>query len=195
MSLRLIAGVMRGRAPSLLELDDRPAAYDDVGRLCSWNDLFPVTLLPRSRYERVLSNAIAGRRVRIAGAWHRPVGVRGWTHVVLRRERDGSKHIRSLDDLLVHLDAWDRSANRRQRERRAIPPISILGERRSGDRRADGGDTLERRRESDRISESPVATENADVIPNADMLSAAAAAKPRAIKPAAESPLVIIARI
>ncbi|MDB4888707.1 MAG: hypothetical protein JWL61_562 [Gemmatimonadetes bacterium] len=194
-SLQLIAGVMHGRAPSLLELDDRPAAYDDVGRLCSWNDLFPVTLLPRSRYERVLSNAIAGRRVRIAGAWHRPVGVRGWTHVVLRRERDGTKHIRSLDDLLVHLDAWDRSANRRQHERRAIPPISILAERRRGDRREPIGDTSERRRESDRAAESEAPTVKADVTPNTDTLAAAAVTKSRAIKPAAESPLVIIARI
>jgi hypothetical protein len=183
-SLRLIAAVMRGRAPSLLELDDRPAAYDDVGRLCSWNDLFPVTLLPRSRYERVLRHAIAGRRVRIAGAWHRPVGVRGWTHVVLRRERDGTRHVRSLDDLLAHLDAWDRSANRRLRERRVVPPIMILADRRVEDRRAELVDTMERRRESDTRSEPIVA---------ADMLEAAP--KPRAISPKAESPLVIIARI
>jgi len=194
-SLQLIAAVMRGRAPSLLELDDRPAAYDDVGRLCSWNDLFPVTLLPRSRYERVLSNAIAGRRVRIAGAWHRPVGVRGWTHVVLRRERDGTKHVRSLDDLLVHLDAWDRSANRRSRERRTIPPISILAERRLKDRRADVADTLERRRLSDRQGESVVRSDAIEVTLNADTPSADVAIKPRAIRPAAESPLVIIARI
>src|SRR5206468_365708 len=64
VSLRLIAAVMRGRAPSLLELPDRPAAYEDVGRLCRWDDLFPLTLLPRSRYERVLTNAVSGRRVR-----------------------------------------------------------------------------------------------------------------------------------
>ena len=36
-----------------------------------------------------ISHAIARRRVRMEGSWHRPVGVRGWTHVVLRRERDG----------------------------------------------------------------------------------------------------------
>ena len=104
MSLQLIAAVMRGRAPSLLELADRPAAYEDVGRLCKWNDLFPVTLLPRSRYERVLSHAIAGRRVRIGGAWHKPLGMKGWTHVILRREHDGPRRVRSLDDLLMHLD-------------------------------------------------------------------------------------------
>ena len=94
LSLRLIAAVMRGRAPSLLELDDRPAAYEDVGRLCTWDDLFPITLLPRSRYERVLSHAISGRRVRMDGSWHRPIGVRGWTHVVFRRESDGARRVR-----------------------------------------------------------------------------------------------------
>ncbi len=41
LSLQLIAAVMRGRAPALLELDDRPDAYDDVGRLCTWDELFP----------------------------------------------------------------------------------------------------------------------------------------------------------
>jgi len=134
LSLRLIAAVMRGRAPSLLELEDRPAAYDDVGRLCTWNDLFPVTLLPRSRYERVLSNAITGRRVRFSGAWHRPVGMRGWTHVVFKRERDGRRAVRSLDDLLTHLDAWDRSSERRIGDRRR-GTTARDEERRRGERR------------------------------------------------------------
>jgi hypothetical protein len=39
LSLRLIAAVMRGRAPSLLELPDRPASYEDVGRLCRWGTI------------------------------------------------------------------------------------------------------------------------------------------------------------
>lgn len=35
-SFRLLFAILEGRAPSLLELTDRPAAYEDVGRLCSW---------------------------------------------------------------------------------------------------------------------------------------------------------------
>lgn len=35
-SLRLLFAVLEGRAPSMLELVDRPAAYEDVGRLCRW---------------------------------------------------------------------------------------------------------------------------------------------------------------
>jgi hypothetical protein len=185
LSLRLIAAVMRGRATSLLELDDRPAAYDDVGRLCTWDDLFPVARLARSRYERVLVHAISGRRVRIAGLWHRPVGMRGWTHVVFRRERDGTRHALSLDDLLVHLDEWDRSGDRRGNERRATPEVGILAERRTGDpRRGLVADAKERQRESDAV----------EAVPNADMPTAEAVS-PQKIKPQAESPLVIIARI
>jgi hypothetical protein len=40
-TFRLIGSVMRGRAPSLLDLDDRPPEYEDVGRLCTWDNLFP----------------------------------------------------------------------------------------------------------------------------------------------------------
>ena len=151
LSLQLIAAVMRGRAPSLLELPDRPRAYDDVGRLCRWDDLFPITLLPRSRFERVLGNAIAGRRVRMDGSWHRPVGVRGWTHVVFRRERDGVRRVMSLDEMLAHLDAWDRTADRRMTQRRVGTPSQREHERRTlaDDRRVptDVGLEAEKRRE------------------------------------------------
>jgi len=35
-SVRLLFAIMTGRAPSMLELLDRPTAYEDVGRLCRW---------------------------------------------------------------------------------------------------------------------------------------------------------------
>jgi hypothetical protein len=35
-SFRLLFAILSGRAPSLLELIDRPTAYDDVGHLCRW---------------------------------------------------------------------------------------------------------------------------------------------------------------
>jgi hypothetical protein len=40
-SFRLLFGVLSGRAPSLLELEDRPGAYEDVGRLCRWGAVLP----------------------------------------------------------------------------------------------------------------------------------------------------------
>ena len=38
-TMRLLFSILAGRAPSLLDLADRPAAYDDVGRLCRWGML------------------------------------------------------------------------------------------------------------------------------------------------------------
>ena len=38
-SFRLLFAVLDGRAPSLLELIDRPAAYEDVGNLCQWGSV------------------------------------------------------------------------------------------------------------------------------------------------------------
>ena len=109
-TLRLIGSVMAGRAPSLLELDDRPPEYDSVGRLCEWDDLFPESVLPRSRYERVLGHAIKGERLTMDREVYTPVGMQGWGHVVFRRDRDRSRHVLSLDYLLDHLDAWDADA-------------------------------------------------------------------------------------
>ncbi|MDB4876379.1 MAG: hypothetical protein JWM41_2825 [Gemmatimonadetes bacterium] len=106
-SLRLISAVMDGRAPSLLELEDRPPSYDSVGRLCTWANLFPVRALPRSKYERVFIRAISGRKLQLARDLYTPTGMRGWSHVVFRRDRDKTRHVFSLDFLLRHLDAWD----------------------------------------------------------------------------------------
>jgi hypothetical protein len=35
-SFRLLFAILEGRAPSMLELVDRPTAYEDVGHLCRW---------------------------------------------------------------------------------------------------------------------------------------------------------------
>jgi hypothetical protein len=40
-SFRLLFSILRGGAPSMLELDDRPSAYEDVGRLCRWGMVLP----------------------------------------------------------------------------------------------------------------------------------------------------------
>ena len=106
-SYRLIRSVMRGSVPSLLDLDDRPPEYEDVGRLCTWNDLFPPDQLDRSRYERVLIHAIAGRRLHLGRRWYMPIGMRGWSRVVFRREKEPGEHYFSIDYLLRHLDEWE----------------------------------------------------------------------------------------
>lgn len=40
-SYRLLFSVLRGHTPSLLDLPERPAAYDDVGRLIRWGSVLP----------------------------------------------------------------------------------------------------------------------------------------------------------
>ena len=107
-TFRLIGSVMRGRAPSLLDLPDRPPEYDDVGRLCDWDDLFPPEELARSRYERVIIHAIAGHRLRVNGRWFRPIAMRGWSQVVFRPEGESSRHTYSIDELVRHLDRWEK---------------------------------------------------------------------------------------
>ena len=40
-TVRHLFAILSGRAPSMLELPDRPAAYEDVGRLCAWGTVLP----------------------------------------------------------------------------------------------------------------------------------------------------------
>jgi hypothetical protein len=40
-TVRHLFAIVSGRAPSMLELPDRPAAYEDVGRLCAWGTVLP----------------------------------------------------------------------------------------------------------------------------------------------------------
>lgn len=107
-TLRLIGSVLRGRVPSLLDLDERPKGYENIGRLCRWDNLFSERVLPRSRYERVLIRAIRGEELHMNGMWYKPTGMKGWSRVVFRRREDGTRHVFSLDYLLDHLAAWER---------------------------------------------------------------------------------------
>lgn len=105
---RLILSVAEGRAPALLDLPERPDAYDDVGRLCAWDDLFPERALTRSRYERVLIRAISGRALHMAGRRYVPVGMRGWSEVVFRDDAGGTR-VFPVDHLVQHLERWERA--------------------------------------------------------------------------------------
>ncbi len=111
-TFRLIGSVMRGRAPSLLDLDDRPPEYEDVGRLCTWDNLFPERELSRSRYERVLIRAISGQKLTMHGRRYTPTGMRGWSAVIFRADDDRSKHVFDIDYLLNHLPDWERPPSR-----------------------------------------------------------------------------------
>lgn len=107
-TFRLIASIMTGRAPCLLDLSDRPPEYEDVGRLCAWDNLFPERALSRSRYEQVLIRAISGQPLRLEGRWFRPVGMVGWSAVVLRDENGRQRRTMPVDALVGRLEDWGR---------------------------------------------------------------------------------------
>jgi hypothetical protein len=106
-TFRLIGAVMSGRSRSLLDLEDRPADYEDVGRLCAWDARAPAAQLARSRYERVVLNAISGSELRLDGQRLQPVGMQGWSAIVFQRP-DRRREVVPIDDLLPHLEAWGR---------------------------------------------------------------------------------------
>jgi hypothetical protein len=106
-TFRLIGSVIRGHTPSLLELDDRPPEYEDVGKLCAWDAVSPPAQLGRSRYERVVIRAISGEQLRMNGQRLRPVGMSGWSAIVFQRD-DNRREVIAIDDLIPHLDAWER---------------------------------------------------------------------------------------
>lgn len=105
---RLLDSIFLRDAPILIDLPDRPEAYDDVGKLCFWDDLFPERALSRSLYERVLIRAIAGDVLRINGRSYVPIGMRGWSEVVFERLPERTRHRFSLDFLTDRLNEWER---------------------------------------------------------------------------------------
>jgi hypothetical protein len=122
---RLLSRIMEGHSSTLLEMPARPESYDDVGRLCTWDNLFSEQALARSRYERVLMHAIAGEKLRIGRKWYRPASMKGWSKVVFvpadEQRRDTSsvtepvsrqerqvRHVFSIDYLINHLQDWGR---------------------------------------------------------------------------------------
>ena len=79
--------------------------YDDVGKACRWDRLFPRRWLSHSRYEMVLIRAISGQKLRMFGNSYTPVAMRGWSQVVFRRD-DRTRHVFPIDFLVGRLDDW-----------------------------------------------------------------------------------------
>ena len=96
-SEELLFAVLRGDAPSLLDLDDRPSAYDDVGRETRWPP-WP-SPLSRSLYEEVFLDLASGQPIDAGGELLTPLAVRGWYHALLRTP-DGKERLLSIDQLL-----------------------------------------------------------------------------------------------
>ncbi|HYE59223.1 MAG TPA: hypothetical protein VD948_11990, partial [Rhodothermales bacterium] len=104
-TLRLLDDLLAGRAPSLLDLKDRPAAYDDVGRACRWEALFPPEMLARSRYEEVLIHAVRGDVLRLGRRAYRPARPVGWSAFEFRAD-GGERRTFTVDYLLQHARDW-----------------------------------------------------------------------------------------
>jgi hypothetical protein len=105
-SLRLIGAVLEARSPSYLDLDERPAEYNDVGRPCRWEPFYSDVLLERSRLERIVMHALSGDKLRLEGSDYTPTSMQGWSRIVFRRDADGARKVMPLEDLLDHLRDW-----------------------------------------------------------------------------------------
>ncbi len=105
-SLRLIAAVLSGRASSYLDLDERPAEYEDVGRPCRWEPFYSDVLLERSRLEQIVMHALSGDKLRLDGREYTPTSMQGWDRIVFRRDEDGKRRVVPLEDLIEHLPEW-----------------------------------------------------------------------------------------
>ena len=85
-SFRLLFAVLEGRAPSLLELVDRPTAYEDVGNLCRWG----MVIHELENYESEMSLMKPGRE-----AWHAP----SIDQYVIERENARIQHLSELESV------------------------------------------------------------------------------------------------
>ena len=104
LSYRLTTEILTGVSRSWLDQSERPPEYDDVGRGGPLPD--QLRALGLARYERVILNAIAARPIDFASEKWIPIGVRGWSRVVFRRDRDGALTVLPLDTLVEYLDRW-----------------------------------------------------------------------------------------
>jgi hypothetical protein len=120
-TVRRLFALLQGKTTGLLDLDDRPSAYDDVGRDASleppWREqpagrrrrerkyddrraTRPADRpLTRSAYERVFLRLGARKSFRLGEEELTPVAVKGWYHAVFRAP-GGEERVISIDQLL-----------------------------------------------------------------------------------------------
>ena len=95
-SFRMLFAVLDGRAPSMLELLDRPAAYEDVGRLCKWG-----MVIHELRNYNAQMSLIAGR----SNAWN----VSSMEEFLTMRDRERSRELAALSDVEHRRAAQDKT--------------------------------------------------------------------------------------
>jgi hypothetical protein len=98
-----IAAVFAGDARSLLDFEQRPDAYDDVGHFIDWGRR-RMRRWPRSKYEKVIHRVIAREPMRIGQKRYQVDRMNGWYEVDFREV--GTKRRRTFNlDELVRLSA------------------------------------------------------------------------------------------
>jgi hypothetical protein len=103
-TVRHLFDVLGGRARSLLDFQDRPKRYEDVGRIIDWRRRRRIRELPRSKYEQVIHRIITHRPIRVDGETYRAERMRGWYEVIFRHTRTGRRRVFNLDDLVIHCE-------------------------------------------------------------------------------------------
>ncbi len=90
--------VLEGKARSLLDFEERPAGYEDVGRLINWGRRRSRPL-PRSAYERVIQRVIAHEPLKIGRSRYQVERMPGWYEFVFRNVKTGARRVFNLDEL------------------------------------------------------------------------------------------------
>jgi hypothetical protein len=103
-TVRHLFKVLGGKARSLLDFENRPRRYEDVGRVIDWRRRRRIRELPRSKYERVIHRIITHRPISVDGEAWRPERMQGWYEVVFRQVRTGRRRVFNLDDLVTHCE-------------------------------------------------------------------------------------------
>ena len=98
-TLEHIEAVFAGDARSLLDFQDRPAAYEDAGHGIDWNRR-RMRHWSRSSYEQVIHRVIAREPIRISGKRYRVERMQGWYEIVFREAKTGVRRVFNLDDLV-----------------------------------------------------------------------------------------------
>jgi hypothetical protein len=90
--------VLAGQARSLLDFDDAPPAYEDVGRSIDWGRRRSRPL-PRSAYERVIRRIVAHEPWRIGRSVYAVERMPGWYEFDFRNVKTGARRTFNLDEL------------------------------------------------------------------------------------------------
>jgi hypothetical protein len=98
-TLEHIEAVFAGDARSLLDFQDRPKSYHEVGHSIDWNRR-RMRHWSRSQYEKVIHRVIAREPIRIDGKRYSVQRMQGWYEIVFRETKTGARRVFNLDDLV-----------------------------------------------------------------------------------------------